>query len=186
MSAFKHTYRQTDTYTHMHVYMQTHACLPVPAQKLYTHVYIYPILMPMKVCDGYKYFIVCSSISSFKSMTTELFLVWQTYLFLKMPKKLWVVFTNVLHYTVIFILLHLLSLRHSLFDSHICFANAYKVWSENHKYFTLVKNNCSFTNFLSTELFLVWQTYSFLLIYAKKIKLCTHIYLYTMLQHMKC
>ena len=51
--------------------------------KLYTHVYLYKMLMHMKCSvDSFKYFTFESHIWSFSSMIPLLFHVWQSHLFL--------------------------------------------------------------------------------------------------------
>ena len=60
------------------------------------------------------------------------------------------------------------------------FPNACEVLSDSHKHVTLDKYIFSFTFFIN-EVFLVWQSYLFFLIYSNNLKLYTQGYLYTML-----
>ena len=56
--------------------------------KLYTHVYMYRILMPVKcLVDSLKYFTFVSHICSLTTIIILVFHVWQSYLFLQMSFK---------------------------------------------------------------------------------------------------
>ena len=57
--------------------------------------------------DIHKYFTFGIHICSFTSKTTHVVLVWQTYLFLEMPIKFKVTFTNILTLAAVLILSHL-------------------------------------------------------------------------------